>query len=200
MRHLILAATLLLIACQASTGDAPSLCANPEQSASVQALYATSPAPPPFMAASKLGVSEAIVASALAGKRTVGTTGTGFAEVWQSLGGWGSATVLILKGGQVFEVHGPVPAGAPSTKSRSFNLQPEAVGLGGHLRPDLIGAIYAVDVVTAQGRALGVTFLDAAGEGIFGVYLPEGADPSPEQLAQFEKTREIINSLARVCN
>ena len=115
-------------------------------------------------------------------------------------GSWGSATVVILKGGHVFEVHGPVPAGAPSTKSQFFNLKAEAVGLGGHVRPDLIGAIYAIDIVSAQGPVRGVTFLDAAGEGIFGVYLPEGAEPSPAQLAQFEKTRGIIRSMARACN
>jgi putative heme iron utilization protein len=199
MRHYALAATLFF-ASQASASDGPSLCANTEQSASVRALYATAPVPPTFMAATRLGMSEAIVASALAGKETVGTSGAGFTEVWASLEGWGSVTVAIIKGGQVFEVHGPVPAGAPSTKSQSFNLQPEGVGLGGHLRPDKIGAIYAIDIVSAQGPVRGVTFLDAAGEGIFGVYLPEGAEPSPEQLKRFEQTRAVISSLARVCN
>ncbi len=66
--------------------------------------------------------------------------------------------------------------------------------------PDKIGAIYAIDIVSAQGPVRGVTFLDAAGEGIFGVYLPEGAEPSPAQLKQFEKTRAVISSLARACN
>jgi hypothetical protein len=70
----------LLLAWQASAGDVPSLCADAEQAASVRALYATSPAPPTFMAASKLGMSEAIVASALAGKQTVGTSGAGFGK------------------------------------------------------------------------------------------------------------------------
>ena len=200
MRHYTLAANLLFLACQATAGEVPSLCANAEQSASVRALYATSPAPPTFMAARKLGMSEAIVASALEGKQTVGTSGAGFAEIWASLGDWGKSTVVIQKGGQVFEVHGPVPAGAPSTKSQFFNLEAEVAGLGGHLRPDLMGAIYAVDIVSAQGPVRGVTFLDAAGDGLFGVYLPEGVEPTPEQLARFEKTRAVINSMARACN
>lgn len=199
MRHYTLAAALFL-ACQAPAGAAPPLCANAEQSASVQALYATVPSPPTFMAASKLGVSEAIVASALAGKQTVGTSSAGFAEIWATLAEWDRATVVLLKGSQVFEVHGPVPAGAPSTKSKFFNLKAGDTGLGGHLRPDLFGAIYAVDIVGAQGPVRGVTFLDAAGDGIFGVYLPEGAEPSAAQLAQFEKTRAVIRSQGRACN
>jgi len=199
MRHYTVAAALFL-ACTVPVSAATTLCADAGQVATVQALYASVPAPPTFMAASRLGVSEAIVASALAGKQTVGTSGAGFAEVWATLAEWERATVVVLKGGQVFEVHGPVPTGAPSTKSKFFNLMAGDSGLGGHLRPDLVGAIYAVDIVGAQGPVRGVTFLDAAGEGIFGVYLPEGAEPTPAQLAQFEKTRAVIRSQPRACN
>ena len=92
------------------------------------------------------------------------------------------------------------PGGAPSTKSQFFNLKQDGAGLGGHLRPDLVGAIYAVDLVGAPGPLRGLTFLDAAGEGIFGVYVPEGADPKPALVAQFEKTRAVIAALPRVCS
>jgi putative heme iron utilization protein len=198
MRHYLVAAALFL-ASHGPAGAETALCADAGQSAAVQALYATAPVPPTFMAAGKLGVSEAIVASALSGKQTVGTTGAAFAEVWATLAEWDRATVVVLKGGQVFEVHGQVPAGAPSAKSQFFNLKAGDTGLGGHLRPDLMGAIYAVDLVGAQGPVRGVTFLDAAGDGIFGVYLPEGAEPTAAQLAQFEKTRAAIRSQPRVC-
>jgi putative heme iron utilization protein len=190
---------LLLTGCGASALAGSSLCASPEQATSVQALYAQSPVPPTFMAAGKLGIPEALVASAISGKQVVGTTGAGFEAVWKSLQEWEDATVLVLKGGQVFEVHGRIPPGDPSTKSQFFNLNETGAGLGGHLRPDLLGAIYAVDLVGAQGPVRGVTFTDAAGEGIFGVYLPEGADPKPALLAQFEKTRAVIAALPRVC-
>ena len=52
----------------------------------------------------------------------------------------------------------------------------------------------------AQGPLRGITFLDAAGEGIFGVYLPESADPKPALKAQFDKTRAVIAGLPRVCS
>ena len=50
-----------------------------------------------------------------------------------------------------------------------------------------------------QGPLRGVTFLDAAGESMFGVYVPEGADKKPALVAQFEKTRAVIAALPRVC-
>jgi putative heme degradation protein len=56
-----------------------------------------------------------------------------------------------------------------------------------------------VELAGAPGTLRGVTFLDAAGESLFGVYVPEGADKKPELVAQFEKTRAVIASLPRVC-
>ena len=194
----VLAAALLAF-CHTSAFGASPLCASPEQAAMVQALYATAPVPPTFMAATKLGIPEALVASAISGKQVVGTTGAGFEAVWKSLQEWDDATVVVLKGGFVLEVRGRIPGGAPSAKSKFFNLKQDGAGLGGHLRPDLVGAIYAVDLVGAEAPLRGVTFLDATGEGIFGVYLPEGANPKPALVAQFEKTRAVIAALPRAC-
>ena len=194
----VLAAALLAF-CHTSAFGASPLCATPEQAATVQALYATAPVPPTFMAATKLGIPEALVASAISGKQVVGTTGAGFDEVWKSLQEWDDATAVVLKGGFVLEIRGRIPGGAPSAKSKFFNLKQDGAGLGGHLRPDLVGAIYAVDLVGAEAPLRGVTFLDAAGEGIFGVYLPEGAGPKPALVAQFERTRAVIAALPRVC-
>jgi len=197
IRYLL--AACLLTGCAAADLAASDLCATPQQAAQVQALYVKAPVPPPFMAAGQLGIPEALVASAIAGKQVVGTTGAGFEAVWKSLQEWDDATVLVLKGGQVFEVHGRIPPGEPSTQSKFYNLKDDA-GLGGHLRPDLFGAIYAVDLVGPEGPVRGVTFLDAAGEGIFGVYLPEGAGGKPALVADFEKTRAVIAALPRICN
>lgn len=194
----VLAAGLFAL-CHGPVFGAAPLCASPEQAAAVQALYVTAPVPPTFMAATKLGLPEALVASAIAGKQAVGTTGAGFDAVWKSLQEWDDATVVVLKGGFVLEVRGRIPGGAPSTKGQFFNLKQDGAGLGGHLRPDLVGAIYAVDLVGAQAPLRGLTFVDAAGEGIFGVYVPEGADPKPALVAQFEKTRAVIAGLPRVC-
>ncbi len=198
MLRFISAAVLLTLLHGSALGASP-LCANPEQATTVKALYATAKVPPTFMAAAKLGLPEALVASAIAGQQAIGTTGAGFETVWKSLQEWADATVVLLKSGYVFEVRGRIPGGTPSTKSQFYNLKQDSAGLGGHLRPDLVGAIYAVDLVGAQGPLRGVTFLDAAGEGIFGVYLPEGTEPKPALAAQFEKTRAVIAGLPRVC-
>lgn len=191
-------ASLLAVPSTAVFAASP-LCASPEQAAKVQQLYAATPAPPTFMAAVKLGLPEAIVASALSAKQAVGTPGAGFEAVWASLQGWDDATVVLLKGQNVLEVRGRIPSGAPSTKSQFYNLKQEGAGLSGHLRPDLVGAIYAVELAGAQGPLRGVTFVDAAGEGLFGVYVPEGPDPKPALVAQFGRTRDVIEGLPRVC-
>ncbi len=197
MSRFVLAA--LLILSSSSALPASPLCATPDQAATVQSLYATATVPPPFMAATTLGVSEAVLASALSGKQAVGTTGAGFEAVWKSLQEWDDATVVLRKSGFVLEVRGRIPGGAPSTKSQFFNLKQDGAGLSGHLRPDLVGAIYALDLPGAQGPLRGITFTDGLGEGIFGVYVPEGAGPKPALVAQFEKTRAVIAGLARVC-
>ena len=177
----------------------PSLCATADQAAKVREAYAAPPASPTFMTAGKLALSEAVVLSALAGKGATGTPGAAFGQVWASLQSWTDATVVLLKGGNVVEVRGRVPPGEPSTKSQFFNLKQEGAGLGGHFRPDLMGAIYAVELAGAQGPLRGVTFVDLAGDSLFGVYLPEGAASNPELVAAFGRTRELIAGLPRAC-
>jgi len=197
LRHVL----AVLVLSGASTGllAGPSLCATADQAAKVREAYATPPASPTFMAAGRLGVTEAVVLSALAGKATTGTTGAAFHPVWESLQAWEDATAVVVKGGNVIEVRGRIPAGEPSAKSQFFNLKQEGAGLGGHLRPDLVGAIYAVELQSAQGPMRGINFVDVAGESLFGVYLPEGAGDKPELVAGFARTRDLIAGLPRVC-
>ena len=195
-------AAAALIACLpslVSAGEAAALCATAEQKAQIAPLYAGTVVPPPFMAATKLGLPEGIVASALPAAQATGVSGAAFGKVWDSLQGWDQALTLVLKGANVFEIHGRIPAGVPSTKSPFFNLQSAQTGLGGHLRPDLIGAIYAVNLVGAEGPMRGVTFVDQQGEGMFGVYLPESREPSPALVAQFDKTQALMAGMPRLC-
>lgn len=191
-------AALLVVA---STGAlaGPSLCATADQAAKVREAYATPPGSPTFMAAGKLGLTEALVLSGLPAGQATGTTGASFRKVWESLQGWDDATVVVLKGANVLEIHGRIPPGEPSTKSAFFNLKQDGAGLGGHLRPDLVGAIYAVELAGAQGPLRGVTFVDSAGESLFGAYLPEGAGDRPELVAAFNRTRDLLAGLPRAC-
>lgn len=195
-------AAAALVACLPSlvlAGEAAALCATAEQKAQIAPLYAGAIVPPPFMAAQKLGLPEGIVASALPPVQATGVSGAAFSKVWDSLQGWDQALTLVLKGANVFEIHGRIPAGVPSTKSPFFNLQSAQTGLGGHLRPDLIGAIYAVNLVGAEGPMRGVTFVDQQGEGMFGVYLPESREPSPALVAQFDRTQALMAAMPRLC-
>ena len=79
-----------------------------------------------------------------------------------------------------------------------FNLEPGGAPLGGHLRPDLYSAIYAVRLEGRDGPVRGVVFLDEAGEGVFGVYLGEG-EAAAARAGQFEQTWALMQSLPRAC-
>jgi putative heme iron utilization protein len=194
-------ATVLIVSLPsfASADDAPSLCATAEQKALIAPLYAGSTVPAPFMAATKLGLPEAVIASTLPVAQATGVSAAEFSKVWESLQGWDNALTLVLKGANVFEIHGPVPPGAPSTRSAFFNLKAGDAGLGGHLRPDLIGAIYAVNLNGPEGPMRGVSFMDQQGDGIFGVYLPESREPAPALVAQFDKTQALMMAMPRLC-
>jgi len=181
----VLAVTASLGAAQAA--DAPALCATAEQARAVTGLYAQSPAPPPFMAAPKLA------------DKAAGTSGEAFLKVWESLRQWPRALTLVLKGGQVFEIHGRIPRGEPSKVSQMYNLEYPEAGLGGHLRPDLIKAIYAISLEGREGPMRGVAFLDAGGEAPFHVFLPESQQPTAAEISAFERTRELIAGLPRAC-
>lgn len=186
----------------ALAADAPpaaAACATADETARVQALYSKGPAPMPFQSQEELKLPESTIASALPMELATGIDGAHFRAVWDSLATWDNALVMIRKGGNVFEVNTKIVAGEPSKRSKFFNLGHES-SLSGHLRPDLIASIYAVALPGREGVARGVFFYDAAGESVFGVFLPgEGAEPSAAALAGFEKTRSMIRSLPPRC-
>lgn len=196
---LVAAACTACATTAAAAADAPSLCATAEQARPVRELYAQSPAPPPFLASGQLGLTEAVVLSAMPADKAVGTSGAAFAAVWESLRQWDRSLTLVLKAGQVFEIHGRIPKGEPSKISRNYNLEYPEAGLGGHLRPDLVAAIYAVSLQGREGPMRGVMFLDATGDDAFSVFLPESREPTPAEIAQFEKTRALVAGLPRAC-
>jgi len=195
----LLISTLAGLALPPAAAGLPPWCASPAQVARVAPLYAANPVPPPFMTAGQLGLPEGVVASSLPADQALGVAGARFPEVWQSLQGWDQALTLVLKGGNVFEIHGRIPPGEPSTRSQFFNLKNDGDGLAGHLRPDLVGAIYAVNLVGREGPMRGLSFVDQQGESLFGVYLPEGRDPTPALVAQFQRTWNLLAAMPRAC-
>lgn len=148
--------------------------------------------------AGKLGASEAVVLSAVAAERGAATNGDAFLPVWESLRTWPEAVAIVMKGGHVFEVHGRIAAGEPSKVSKYFNLQGHE-GLAGHLRPDLVAAIYAVELPGRTGPEYGIAFADAAGGVAFTVYVPAGDEFTPEGLKAWQATRALIAASPPLC-
>jgi putative heme iron utilization protein len=178
--------------------DSESYCATREQAQSVAKLYEQTPPPAPFMAAPKLGIPEAAVSSALAPAHSVGAPASDFFRIWESLRQWDDALTLVLKGGQVFEIHGRIHGGEPSKISKNYNLSDEGAGFSGHIRPDLMSVIYAIDLPGREGPVRGVAFYDQKGESAFWVLVPP-TGATAKNVAQFEATRELMRTLARPC-
>jgi hypothetical protein len=78
-------ATAPVFAITAFAADPAPLCADAGQTNAVRALYASPPAPPPFLAGAQLELPDAVVLSALPAAMAVGTGGQAFVAVWQSL-------------------------------------------------------------------------------------------------------------------
>ncbi|MEZ5459478.1 MAG: ChuX/HutX family heme-like substrate-binding protein [Steroidobacteraceae bacterium] len=174
-------------------------CATPADAARIQAKYAQLPAPLPFQATRELGLNEAVISSALPEDLSLGVDGSHFRAVWDSVTGWGEALILIQRGAHVLEVHSPLPAGEPSTRSKFFNLG--TAPFSGHLRPDLLSAIHLVAIPGREGLVRGAFFYDADGSHVFGAFIGgEGTEPSAQQLAAFEKTWALVKSLPRRCS
>jgi putative heme iron utilization protein len=174
-------------------------CAAPADVQRVRALYATTPAPLPFQATRELGLNEAVISSALPDSLSLGVDGSHFRTVWDSVTGWGEALILIQRGAHVLEVHSPLPAGEPSTRSKFFNLG--EAPFSGHLRPDLLSGIHLVAIPGREGLVRGVFFYDADGAHVFGAFIGgEGTEPSAQQVAAFEKTWALVKSLPRRCS
>jgi putative heme iron utilization protein len=179
---------------------AEALCADSAQTASVRAAFAKPTPPLPFVLSRELKIPEALVVSALPPEQAYGTSATHFQAVWTSLQKWDKSVFVVMKDGHVFETHGKVLGGEPSKRSNFFNLQSDAPGMSGHLRPDLLSTIYAVAIAGKESVTRGVIFFNQGGEAAFSVYVPsEGETPSARLVQQFESTLKEIRSLPAVC-
>jgi putative heme utilization carrier protein HutX len=176
------------------------LCADPAQVKAIREKFGEAGRNAVEQLKKDLRLSEAGVVSALPADRAIGVVGAEFRQVWESLRNWPDAVVLIRKGGQVFEVHGPIHAGEPSKVSQYFNLDSAGPGLSGHLRPDQVSAIYAVNLPGRERDERGVLFFDAVGEVLFAVYVPaEHATPGDDVIKAFEATRLLMQEMRPSC-
>ena len=181
----------------ARTAEPAPLCAPASVAAEARRLLAE-PRANYWGVATKLATSEAAVLGAVAAERGAATVGDAFLAVWESLRTWPEAVAIVMKGGHVFEVHGKIAAGEPSKVSKYFNLQGHE-GLSGHLRPDLVAAIYAIELPGRNGPEYGIAFADAAGSVAFAVYVPAGDEFTPEGLKAWQATRALIAARPPLC-
>jgi putative heme iron utilization protein len=196
--YTVLLATLIAPAFAAP----PRVCANSDEAARIAPLLAKDPVGPvsSAMIGQQLGLNEALVVSSYGRDKAIGVGAENFAAIWKNLNGWDKAMVLITKGGNVFEVSTKIVTGKPSERSKYFNLEYQGPGLAGHLRPDLLSAIYALALPTKEGMARGLMFFGEQGESVFGVFVPgEGGKPTARQLADFDATWALLKSLPAIC-
>ena len=163
----------------------------------------------PAIAAQRLGLAETVVASALPAGDAIGTDAGIFNDVWTRLTELDSALILVLKEGHVFEMRGPIPPGTPSTRSNYFNVEfPEEEagagdpdGFSGHLRPDLLTAIYAFKLPGEGGVPVrSLFFYGPSGNSDFGVVLAAGeSEESAANRAAFEEIWQMIAAAPRLC-
>lgn len=212
MRKNSVSASLIVLAVLsgASDGviaDANVFCASGAQAADINAFFADNNALP-AIAAQRLKLPELMVASALSADRAIGTDGAVFYDIWDALTRLEHAMVLVLKAGHVFEIHGPIPPGTPSTRSQYFNVEfefdegAEEEGFSGHLRPDLLTAIYAFKLPGEGGVSVrSVFFYSESGNSDFGVVV--GIGDAAENTATrivFDEIWSTIEGAERICN
>jgi putative heme iron utilization protein len=199
-RRTMLICVVSVLSGMATAGAAEPQCATPDQTTVVRSAFAKPTPPAPFAAARDLKMPEATVVSALPPAQAYGVDATHFQTVWKSLESWEKSVFVVMMGGHVFETYGKVFAGEPSKRSNFFNLHGDGAGMSGHLRPDLLSAIYVLSIPGKESVMRGVMFYDLQGNAAFGVYVPgEGSKPSDALVAQFEATAAEIRALPARC-
>lgn len=194
------AQTFVTAATPQSGAQAGAICASKAEVALVRAAFAKPAPPAPFAAARELKLRESVVVSALPAAQAYGVAASHFQAVWESLQTWESSVFVVMKGGHVFETYGKIFHGEPSKRSNFFNLHGDGAGMSGHLRPDLLSAIYVIDIPGKEASMRGVMFYDQDGEAAFGVYVPgEGAAPPASLVKAFQNTAAEIRALPALC-
>lgn len=189
--------TALFVCTTAVSAD---FCATPAQIRQIENFYADNPGTIPVIAAQRLDMPDAVVASGLPRGLAVSAGGGSFADVWTLMSEWQQASFLIMKGKNVFEIMSRVGAGTPSTRSEYYNIAYDHP-LRGHLRPDLYSSIYAVDMPSKGERPIrGVMFFGDDGAMVFGVFISgESLEPVPGEEENFARVWELIAQQPQVC-
>lgn len=187
--------------------SANDMCPTDDQMSQVAAYYETKKTLP-AMAAQNLSIPEVALAGALPSDQAMGTGTNVLNDIWEKVTPLEHVMFAIIRDGQVIEIHGQLPPGKPSTRSKYYNIGfPEAEDddgtlMSGHLRPDIIKATYAFKTPTESEASIrSIFFYGPSNHSDFGLVLTGGeVGNEPANITAFDEIWALIESRPRVCN
>jgi putative heme utilization carrier protein HutX len=146
-----------------------------------------------FTLARELDVPEQAVVECLPEDEACRVGPEHFDEVMAMIATWGPVTTIVQTGAMVLEAKGMLPMG--SHGHGYFNLMGDKTyHVGGHIRADLLSAIYFVERPFMDLASMSVQFFDLRGEPMFKIYL--GRDDArqllSDQVEAFTTLRERL--------
>jgi putative heme utilization carrier protein HutX len=153
-----------------------------------------------FALARELDVPEQAVMECLPENEVVRVGSEHFDEIMAMVATWGKVTTIVQTGSMVLEAKGMLPMG--SHGHGYFNLMGDKnYNVGGHIRADLLSAVYFVERPFMGIPSMSVQFFDLRGEPIFKIYL--GRDDNrqllPDQVEAFQTLRERLTRKGATC-
>jgi len=148
-----------------------------------------------FVLARELSVPEQAVMECLSENEMRRANAKHFDEIMNMIATWGNVTTIVQTGSVVLEAKGMLPVG--SHGHGYFNLMGDKnYSVGGHIRADLLSAIYFVERPFMGLISMSVQFYSLAGESMFKVYLgrDEKRQLLSEQIEKFKDMRDKFSS------
>lgn len=148
-----------------------------------------------FKLAQELSVPEQAVVECLPEEEVRKADAHHFDEVMAMIATWGNVTTILQTESVVLEAKGMIPMG--SYGHGYFNLMGgRDYNVGGHIRADLLSAIYFVERPFMGLQSMSVQFFTLSGAPMFKVYLgrDEKRQLLPDQIEHFKTLRDRITS------
>ncbi len=146
-----------------------------------------------FALAKELGVPELAIIKCLPEGECVSADPEHFEEIMTMIATWGKVTTIVQTGSVVLEAKGMLPLG--SYGYGYFNLMGKGdYNVGGHIRVDLLSAIYFVERPFMGMKSMSVQFYELSGAPMFKVYIgrDEKRQLLPDQIEAFKTLRDRV--------
>lgn len=178
-------------------------CATAEQIVTIADAVAKLPAALPNSLSDQTGIPEAIVLTGLDPKTAIGTTGSGFAKIWDTLAAWERPAFLVpLDKHNMLEIFGRIGPHI-NQEGGAVAIDVEGSGIGGHFHPASIGSIYMVRIPRGGDKvAQGILFFSTEGRTLLAIYSISSPSPTIVSMLRtdvYQRTWELLASMPRVC-